>query len=346
MKRRLLFTTSLLVAGLLAATALCSWMNRASLIPEESIERAAAKSFLILQQSGYRFITGRPEKCASCHHNTLTSMVAELAGRKGIPGIDSFTLNRVQAMERMIYTTTNPNAVTKFVAANFGPPYILLGLYAEKYPANPYTDIAVDYLMSQARPDGGFITESGRPPLETGEIHLAATSIRAIQLYASPAKQAHVEALVARCRQWLEKARPEEQQELAFQLLGLYWCGGDASRIKEVAQKLVSLQNADGGWSQMPTLRSDAYATGQALYTLFESGMVKPDDPLYQKALNYLLSTQDESGGWIVETRAYPIQPFINSGFPPYDENQFISAAGTNWAAMALLNALPEKVTK
>ncbi|MEO8821377.1 MAG: hypothetical protein ABI267_03760, partial [Ginsengibacter sp.] len=90
-------------------------------------------------------------------------------------------------------------------------------------------------------------------------------------------------------------------------------------------------------------LKSDAYATGQTLYALYESGMEQPDDAVYQKGLNYLLKTQDENGAWFIATRSFPIQPFVDSNFPPYDDNQFISAAGSNWAVMALLNALPDK---
>ena len=38
------------------------------------------------------------------------------------------------------------------------------------------------------------------------------------------------------------------------------------------ASALLKEQRSDGGWAQLPTLESDAYATGQALYALVESG--------------------------------------------------------------------------
>jgi hypothetical protein len=69
------------------------------------------------------------------------------------------------------------------------------------------------------------------------------------------------------------------------------------------------MQNSDGGWSQLPTRGSDADATGQAIYALYQSGMLPTEDESYQKGLRYLLKTQDESGAWIVEIRSYPIQP-------------------------------------
>ena len=49
---------------------------------------------------------------------------------------------------------------------------------------------------------------------------------------------------------------------------------------------------------QIPTLASDAYATGQALTALAQTGMAKPSDPVYQKGVRFLLSSQLQDGSW------------------------------------------------
>jgi hypothetical protein len=61
------------------------------------------------------------------------------------------------------------------------------------------------------------------------------------------------------------------------------------------------------------------------------------------RGLNYLLKTQDEGGTCAVETRAYAIQSFVDSDFPPFDDSQFISPSATNWAVMATPKALPDQ---
>ena len=333
----------LLVSIVIAVNLLIGWHRKDDLIDRETIRLAATRSFNLLEQNAYQFTMKSKEHCASCHHTTLTSMVSETASLKGISGEDSLRAHRIKTMQNTIRFAWNDNHVNSFITAKFLGPYVLLGLAAEHDPASVYTDIAVDVLINQFRPNGQLQAESSRVPFETGEMHLAAISIRAIQLYASAAKKNTVDSLVRLCRRMFEKTNTADQQELSFQLLGLEWTGGSPEQKIRVTKQLTNLQRSDGGWAQLSTMKTDAYATGESLFALAASGL-SPETDAYQKGLHYLLKNQDASGAWIVETRAYPIQPFFNAHFPPYDENQFISAAASNWATLALLYALPDKI--
>jgi hypothetical protein len=353
----ILLTTATVVVAAVAI----GWMNPSITPPTtgnepslSDIRLSISKSLVLLQASGYKFTARAQLHCASCHHNTLTSMLEEKSRLKGIAFIDTFKTQRIQAMAGDIRFACNVNQPDLFIPAKFIAPYVLLGLAAEKYQPEPYTDIAVDYLIGQQKADGSFGAEFGRTPLEGGEIHLAALCVRAIQLYAPPAQSKRVDQLTSRTRSWLENTTPTVQQELNFQLLGLQWCGSNRLQKEKTAARILAMQHPDGSWSQLPTMAGDAYATGQALYALSESGTVLPQNMTlstnmaqsqnlaWQKGVAWLLKHQDASGAWIVETRAFAIQPFFNSDFPPYDENQYISATATNWAALALLNALPD----
>src|SRR5262249_37461354 len=97
---------------------------------------------------------------------------------------------------------------------------------------------------------------------------------------------------------------------------------------------------ADGGWGQLASLPSDAYATGQALFALHSAGGVPISNPAYQRGVQFLLETQLADGTWRVRRRAFPFQPTMASGFP-HGRDAWISAAGTSWAVAALSPGLP-----
>jgi hypothetical protein len=105
--------------------------------------------------------------------------------------------------------------------------------------------------------------------------------------------------------------------------------------ITKTVRELLAEQRSDGGWAQLPGLLSDAYATGQTLVSLNQAGGLASTDPRYIRGIEFLIKTQLEDGSWYVKSRALPIQPYFESGFP-YGVDQWISAAATNWAAMAL----------
>ena len=71
------------------------------------------------------------------------------------------------------------------------------------------------------------------------------------------------------------------------------------------------------------------------LFALSESGVLKPSDAAYRRGAEFLMNTQCEDGSWYVRSRSIPFQPQFQSGFP-YGRDQFISAAATNWAVIAL----------
>jgi hypothetical protein len=64
--------------------------------------------------------------------------------------------------------------------------------------------------------------------------------------------------------------------------------------------------------------------------------------PLYRKGIECLLKSQYASGAWLVKSRAYPVQPYFDSGFP-FGQHQWISAAGSSWASLAIPHTLPDE---
>jgi hypothetical protein len=156
-----------------------------------------------------------------------------------------------------------------------------------------------------------------------------------VRTYGPKSQRADYDKAVERAVRWLEKAQPTSTEDHVFKILGLIWGGGSQAAIQKTAQELLALQRSDGGWGQLSALASDAYATGQALVALRESRALAVKNSPYRRGIQFLLESQLEDGSWYIRTRALPIQPMFDSDFP-HGPDQFISAAATNWAAMAL----------
>jgi hypothetical protein len=119
-----------------------------------------------------------------------------------------------------------------------------------------------------------------------------------------------------------------------MQLLALQWAGRPPAVTDARVRELLAQQHDDGGWPQTPNLASDAYGTGQAIYALSQL-KVPATNAAVQRGIAFLLRTQQDDGTWHATTRAMPIQPYFESGFP-YGRDQWISFSATAWADMAL----------
>jgi hypothetical protein len=217
--------------------------------------------------------------------------------------------------------------------------YVLMGLAAEQHKPDLVTDAMARFIYLRQSPDGHWaaMTPTPRPPLTATAIVQTAASARALQLYAPAAARAEYDGAVRRAASWLAAAAARNASERAYRLMGLAWTSRDKTAIRAAMKEVVAAQRPDGGWSDLASLPSGAFATAQALASLQEAGM-PTTDRVYQRAVRYLLETQLEDGSWYAKSRSAPLQPYFDNGFP-HKTDQWISAAATNWATMALARA-------
>ena len=217
-----------------------------------------------------------------------------------------------------------------------------MGLHAEGYKSDLNTDTAALYILQRQHADGSWPAQNAdtRPPLWLDDIGQTARSMRALQLYTPKANAAEYRKAIRMAAGWMAGAHPFNNDDRGWRLAGLAWAGTDKPAIAKAMKELLGTQRADGGWSDLPSMQSTAYATGKSLVALHVGGL-PVSSPAYQRGIKYLLRTQQEDGSWYVQTRALAFQPWSDAGFP-HEHDQFISSAGRNWAAMALTMALPE----
>ncbi|MEP6783516.1 MAG: ankyrin repeat domain-containing protein [Acidobacteriota bacterium] len=302
--------------------------------PASSARAAIERALPLLQQSDATFL--KKSGCVSCHNNSLTAFTVSAARQKNVrvdAAIAGDQQRRIGAYlegwrDRTLQGVGIPGDADTIS-------YILNGLAAEGYAGDLQTDAQAFFLKRAQFADGHWSTFANRPPIESSAIEVTASSVRAMQVYAPPARRAEFDAAIAAGAAWLRTATPRVNEDRAFQLLGLHWTNAATSAIDAAGRALLQEQRNDGGWAQLATLESDAYATGQALYALVESGAVATNDPAYRRGVDFLLKRQLADGSWFVRTRAIPIQPLFDAGFP-HGPDAFISAASTNWATLAL----------
>jgi hypothetical protein len=308
----------------------------AATLTAAAVRAAVERSLPLLQGIAEPFIakTG----CVSCHHNSAVSS-AVLAARRHGYRVDEQAVSASRTRIATYLESWRERTLESAAIAGQQDTlnYLLVGLSADGHPSDRATDAQALFLIRRQAPDGRWPLQTLRPPIESNDIEVTAMSMRALQLYAPPARAAESARAIARARGWLLSAKGEVTEERAFRLLGLAWAEAGADALKPAARELLALQRDDGGWSQETSLDSDSYATGEAITALLESGMAAASDPAVRRGVEFLLRTQLQDGSWYVKSRSVPIQAYFESGFP-HGPDQWISAAGTAWAVRALAN--------
>jgi ankyrin repeat protein len=294
-----------------------------------SIAGAVEPALALLEKQSTKFI--HTAGCNSCHAQDLPSAAAAIARNRGLPAP-----KEIPQLPPSMHTL-NPERIMDLAGAAVATlGWEMFDFGNNGVPRDDYTDAAVRYMKSMQTSAGYWdAVESRRPPMNSGVYQATALAIYTLQTYGPPAEKVDTDKAMARAAAWLEAARPSTTQDRTFHLLGLVWSKRKPAAIAAGVKALAAQQLADGGWSQLASMGSDAYATGEALYALNTTGQMASSHPVYAKGVKYLLSTQAADGSWHVKSRSIWVQPYFESGFP-YGTDQWISAAGTSWAAMAL----------
>ena len=301
-----------------------------------ALRAAAEKALVLLVKTSPTFI--KKGGCNSCHNQMLPAAAQAFARQRGIragetidmlpPEVSEITTERI-----LEYSTNSANSLG----------YELFAYAAAGRPADARIEAQVYYIKAMQQPEGYWRTPGNRPPLTFDDYTTTAYAIYALNTYSPAVDRADTDTRIARARSWLLEAKPATTHERAFQLLGLAWSKAGKEALDKSARALQSTQRKDGGWRQLEAMPSDAYATGMALWALSASG-VKASDTVYERGLRYLLDTKAPDGTWHVKTRALPVQPYFESGYP-YGHDQWISAAGTAYATIAIASAIEPQRT-
>jgi ankyrin repeat protein len=319
-------------------------------ITSPNITQAVQSATALLERSSTGFF--QQAGCVGCHHQVFASLASSAARAAGVNVDRNAAASFVKMMEADLTPQKEPlmERIDPGGQAD-GECYAMQALAAERYPANAVTDTGAVHIGAlQHRAGNWHVGDSSRSPVQEGDIARTARCLHALAVYAPPARQAEFTERVGRARAWLEAAKPLTNDDFAMRLAGLAWAGmgretgHDAGRetMAAAARALIARQRPDGGWAQNPNLASDAFATGQSLWALRETGALGTAEPVYQRGVRFLLDSQWPDGSWYVRSRAPKFQPYFQSGFP-FDHDQWVSSAGTGWAVMALAPAIEKE---
>lgn len=306
-----------------------------------TLQTAVESSLPLMQRASAGVFT--EGGCVACHAQPVGGMAMQLALARGWRIDEAVGKSAATETDRVVKSLA-ASALTMMQARDIGgspDTQIYQGIMMASIhaPADTGTDALVHYLAAKQRAAGNWTGHGvNRAPMQDGDFSRTAMALRTLAVYSMPGREAELAERVSRAANWLAAENPQSTEERVMQILGLNWAGAKPPVQQRRTKELTALQRPDGGWAQTPWLESDAYATGQVLYMLHETGASAKNSAVVRHGVEFLLRTEKEDGSWFVKSRAMKIQPYFQSGFP-YDHDQWISEIGTAWAVIALSTA-------
>lgn len=308
--------------------------------PEQG-RQTVERSLVFLEKDAVRWRKDR--QCATCHHGAMTVWTFSEAKHQG------YAVG-VEVLAEMVKWTKGRFVPAPDQPADLRPGYNIPSLAAVYLTLSTWTQrdgVAQEelnriakHITDRQEADGSWPV----PPPANGP-HPVFESRETMSLWFYLALEQSVpadakEPSIARTSRekaaaWLSKAKPgDTTQTVTLRLLVEVRSGKSPNLLQAGIDRLLSRQNADGGWSQINNLPSDAYATGQALYVLSLAGVAK-DRPQIRRAVSFLVANQRADGSWPMTSRETPERKASKNPVP-------IVYFGSAWATLGLMRSLPK----
>lgn len=319
--------------------------------PTADVQSATGRGLALIQLAGTNWLKNKT--CFACHHQTLPMLAIKEAARSGLATDDSWMKSQLAHTDA--YFAERIDMMNKGEHVPGGSFTVGYGLWAMSLAGrapDATTEAMVGYLLSiQGVPrlngkeptaaqqqKGKWVSSCSRVPLQSSEVAATVLAITGMEKFATHDQRSLLETAREHAEKWLAQAPLKENEDRIWRLWGLHQLGGDEAAKEKTRAAIVAAQHADGGWAQTSAMSSDAFATGETLFVLRQTGSAK-DDPAVVKARDFLLKTQLADGSWLVETHVKAVQPFFENG-DPHGKHQFISTSATAWAVAALAQLL------
>ncbi len=234
---------------------------------------AVTRSIQLLDRTNDQFF--HKSGCFACHEQPPAEFAAAAARAKGIP------VDEKVSHERQWQMTFQMNPVQLEGAAALGGAdnnlYVVEALVRAGAPSNRTTDLFAANLAASQGGDGGWhLPGYSRSPLQDSDFSRTAMAMRALKMYGTPGRAVEMKERIAHGKQWLLHADPVILEDLDMRLVGVAAAGASAAELRKLAEPILALQRADGGWAQRQGFPSDAYATGMTVWALNEAGVMRP----------------------------------------------------------------------
>jgi hypothetical protein len=292
----------------------------------------------------------KTRKCASCHHASMPLWALNEADRLGYAIDKKYVSETVEATlgshEKMIAAKLVPGPKDppdpRPIGRGLNMGLVFMAVSARSSPSlsegqkQSLRWITEQTLKKQMK-DGSWEFFLSRPPINETQLTDTIWIILALQSDTGVDAAQPQRAALQKSLAWLADTKlPDTYESKVLRLLLAIRSGKTGSALQSGVDELLSLQQADGGWRQIPEMKSDAFATGQTLYLLALAGCTA-ERPEIKRAIDFLVATQKPDGSWPMTSRSTPDgRPGSAKLLTP------ITCGASAWATLGLARLVPK----